>query len=66
MSKGCAKWVVGYKAGKELRTREEGKYFAVDKMSSLQAQLLRGLGFLWEPIANALQPHLHVGNVIAM
>lgn len=43
-----------YKAGKDLGTNGEGRDFVVDKVSSLQAQLLRVLGFLWGPIANVL------------
>lgn len=45
---------MGFKAGRDLGTNGEGRHFVVDKVSSLQAQLLRVLGFLWGPIANIL------------
>lgn len=41
-------WVI------RLGTREKGRHFLVDQMSSLQAQFLKDLGFLWGPMANAL------------
>lgn len=45
---------MGYEAGKERGTRGERRHSVVDRVSSLQAQLLSVLGFLWGPIANAL------------